>query len=176
MRFNINLATRTYIDARKANAVLAAVIIILSAALLFAVSRLSSNAGQINRLEADLNKGATSKQEVPAQEYQAVLSRIRFANGVIEQKTFNWLGLLNRLETVVPEGVALTAVQPDIRKNELRLSGAARNFRNLRKFMETLEDSKIFTDVYLLGQGMAKTENMTGITFNISCQVDFKKL
>lgn len=176
MRLNINLATRAYVDARKVNVSLLVGIIVLVVVFIFGIRQFSVNFGQIRKLNVGLQHDAPSQPTVSTGEYQAVLARIKVTNDIIDQKTFNWLGLLNRLETVVPDGVALTSVAPDIGKNELSLSGAARKFNDLRRFMESLEDSKLFTNVYLLGHGVAKSEDGSGITFNISCQVDFKKI
>ena len=53
----------------------------------------------------------------------------------------------------------------------------AKNFQILRKFLENLEDSKFFTDIYLLSQSEAKVdETQKGISFSVSCKADVKKL
>jgi type IV pilus assembly protein PilN len=176
MRFKINLATRTYVNAGQLKAAIVAAVALLVLLLLINIQRLAANAGETKRLQNELgvSKGG---RVVTDQEYQGILARIKFANGVIEKKTFDWLALLDKLEIVVPDGISLTKIEPDIRENGLKVSGVARNFNNLRHFMENLEGSATFTNVYLLGQGLpGNGENSKGITFNIACQVDFKKL
>jgi type IV pilus assembly protein PilN len=112
---------------------------------------------------------------VSGKEYSAVLAKIEFANSVIERKSFNWLALLDRLEMVVPDGVAISSVEPDAKSQTLKLSGVGRNFRKLRTLMENLEDSKYFTEVYLLNQGNAKLgDNTQGVTFSLTCKASIK--
>ncbi len=177
MRSRINLATRLYINTKQLNVVLLLAGVVLSILLFINFQHVLQTQKETGRLLKAYNKNPSPDREVPSQEYQALLSRIKVANGIIEQKTFNWLGLLDKLETVVPDGVFLNGVDPSLRTNELKISGVARNFKNLRRLMENLEDSSTFTNVYLLGQNETKgAGDKTGITFNISCQVDFKKL
>ncbi len=177
MRFRINLATRTYINAGQLKTAIAAAVALLALLLLINIQRLAANAGEAKRLQNELGVSRGGGKVVSDLEYQALLVRIKFANGVIEMKTFDWLALLDKLEMVVPDGISLTKIEPDIRENGLKVSGVAKNFKNLRHFMENLEGSATFTNVYLLGQGLpASGENFKGITFNIACKVDFKKL
>jgi len=177
MRFRINLATRTYINAGQLKAAIAAAVTLLALLLLINIQRLAANSGETKRLQNELGVSKGGGRVVSDLEYQAILARIKFANGVIEKKTFDWLALLDKLEMVVPDGISLTEIEPDIRENGLKVSGVARNFKNLRRFMENLEGSATFTDVYLLGQGLPSSgENFKGINFNIACKVDFKKL
>ena len=66
----------------------------------------SEIAGLDQRLKV-VTKGVSEK------EYKALLSRIAFANNIIDKKRYNWLALLDKLEQVVPEGVAISSVEPD---------------------------------------------------------------
>ncbi len=94
---------------------------------------------------------------------------------MIEQKSFDWLMLLDRLESVVPDGIAITAIEPSIKDGGLKLGGVAKGFGNIRKLVENLEDSKFFTDVYLVNQSeMQVSQAEKGLAFNISCKVAYK--
>ena len=54
----------------------------------------------------------------------------------------------------------------------MKLPGVAKNFDRLRAFMEKLEESKSFTDVYLSSQAETTLEDKTkGITFTLTCKV-----
>ena len=46
----------------------------------------------------------------------------------------------------------VTSLEPSLKEGKLKVSGVARNFQTMRKFLENLEDSKFFTDIYLLSQ------------------------
>jgi type IV pilus assembly protein PilN len=175
MRFTINLATKTYINQKKLTLVLSACIIVLSFFLFVNLKIFTFNHAEISRLsniEASLAaKQGTRGRTVPEKDYVKLLSSIKLANGIIERKAYSWIDLLDRLESVVPEGVSLTAVEPGVKEKTLNLSGAALHFKNLRLFMENLEASKFFYDVYLLKQDELKTaENQKGIAFTITCR------
>ena len=181
MRFTLNLATRTYIDSQKLNLILGAV-----AAFLFLLLCGLSYAAVMNRAEQEKLLGELTAVEarikasgkgVSANEYQTLLGRIKAANSIIQRKSFNWLGLLDWLETVVPDGVQITSLEPSLKEGKLSISAVARNFQTMRRFLENLEDSKFFTDIYLLNQGEARIDDaQKGVSFSINCKADVKKL
>ncbi len=175
MQFTINLATKSYINQKQ----LTWGVVLGSIVLLFFffvnIKIFVFNAGEIDRLTkleaaSAARLGATGRA-VTEEEYARLLLSIKQANGIIERKAFNWLALLDRLESVVPEGVSLSTVEPGVNDKTLKLSGTALRFNNLRQFMEQLETSMVFPDVFLLDQGETKTsENQKGTTFNITCR------
>jgi type IV pilus assembly protein PilN len=175
MRLKINLATRTYIDAHRLNAAVAAIVVLLLLGLFFSVRAVATTGGEIRLAGTELallqGKG-TGKGKVEEKEYQALLARIGAANAIIARKSYDWLQLLDRLEGVVPDGVAMTAIEPEPKGNSLKLTGVARSFAELRRFMETLEDARFLTDVYLNANAETKVgESQRGMTFSITCRV-----
>jgi type IV pilus assembly protein PilN len=178
MQLKINLATKSYINTQQLNFFIAAAVALLVFLLFLNIRDVATTAGETKRVAKEIallaGKSAGEKG-VSEQEYQALLSRIRFANAIIEKKTFNWLTLLDRLESTVPDGIALTAIEPVQKESALKLTGSARNFSSLRSFMENLENSKSFTDIFLVSQAETKVgTTQRGITFNISCKAVFK--
>jgi len=157
MRLTINLATRIYLNTRRLNFVIAGAATLLTLLLLFNSSNVATDFAEIQRLTKETaaleGKARSAKSEaIPEKEYQTLLDRIRFANGIIEKKTYNWLSLLDKLEVFVPEGIALVSIEPNPKDSGLKLAGIAKSFGSLRKLMENLEDSKYFTEVYLVSQ------------------------
>lgn len=156
MQFTINLATKTYINQKKLTYALSAGIIFLLFCLIINISIFAFNAAEITRLSklqsASEAKRRTSGRTITQKEYEQLLASIKLANGLIEKKAFNWIGFLDGLESIVPEGVTLTTVEPGVKEKTLKLSGAVTNFKNLRHFMENLEESKNFSEVFLLDQ------------------------
>lgn len=180
MRLTINLATRIYINKRRLNFFIVAAFAVLILLLLVNVRNIATDLGDIQRLNHGIailegkTKKATS-EAVPEKEYQALLARIKFANVLIEQKTFNWLMLLDKLESVVPDGIAIASIEPSPKDEGLKLEGIAKNFGALRKFMENLEESKYFTEIYLIGQSDTQVSpGQKGIVFNITCKAKYK--
>lgn len=176
MRINVNLATRYYYDNRKINIILAVAgaLLLLLLVILFGVA--VANLGEISRLKKEQAKLDVKQKKlgraVSEKEYGALLSRIGQANAMIEKKAVNWLELLNRLEEVVPDGIAITSIDPDQKTRELKIAGAARNFAAIRLFLENMERSPNFPDVLLLNQKELKvTEKQQGISFEISSRL-----
>jgi len=178
MRFDINLATRRYVNTGQLNLIIVVALVLLIGACGSILYTITAASSEIRRLDAELggqvNKEGMGKA-VPAQEYQALLGKIKFANSIITRKSYDWLALLNRLEEVVPDGIALTSVDPDPKGVDLKVTGAALNFNTLRRFMEQLESSTAFTDVFLVSHAENKvSETQKGIVFSITCKVASK--
>ncbi|RNC68726.1 MAG: fimbrial protein [Desulfuromonadales bacterium] len=178
MDLKINLSTRAYFDARLLNAATVAVIAILILAVLVNVRTLATNAGQKARLVKDVAaldaRFATSAKGVSERDYQELLKKIASANGILKKRGLDWLLLLNRLEEVVPEGVAISSIEPNLKDGTLKLSGTARQFRNLRMLVENLEAAPRVTDVYLQSQTDASVgTTQKGVTFSVTCKVSY---
>lgn len=178
MDLKINLSTRYFVDTRTLNAALAAAVALLVLLTFFSVKGLASNAGHAKQLEGELAKlqarFAESAKGVTEQEYKDVTKKIAVANGILEKRGLNWLLLLDRLESVVPDGVALSAIEPKLKEGTLTLSGSAKEFRNLRALVENLEAEPRFSDVFLQDQSEIKQgENQRGVGFTVTCKVDF---
>jgi len=177
MKLTINLATRRYVNLRQLNAALAACLVLFAALAIFNVQEIAGKAAELARIERLSAASGPRVGGVPVSEAQlkGLSTRIRFANAVIEKKTVNWLTVLDRLEEVVPSGVALTQIQPDLRLQQLKIAGVARSFANLRELLDTMERSKNFSEVYLLSQSEAKVGlTQHGIVFDVACKVDLR--
>lgn len=179
MQLNLNLATRSYVNIRRLNLAVAVATILLLLWLAFNIKEIAFNVGEGKRLETQIagfeKKLQGDAKGVPPQEYEALLKKIRFANGIIERKNLNWLSFLDQLEAVVPGNVALNTIEPDVQKQHLKLTGHARNFADLRRFFETLSSSTYFSNVFLENQAAVKVgQNQKGVSFSITCAVAYK--
>jgi type IV pilus assembly protein PilN len=171
MNLQINLATRVYIDTRKLNRFMLGAVILLVCWLYANLYNLAGNLSEIDRLSAvTKNPSAPVKSaQVSEKDYQQMMGRIQFVNGLLHKRAFDWLLLFNHLEAVVPEGVALTAIEPG-KGGELKISGAARQFSGLRKFIENLEAAKTYADVYLVSHKDEQTPEQKSFSFSITCK------
>lgn len=175
MRWTINLATRTYLDHRKVNLAIGGSIALLVCLLAWGVTRFAWNVGELRRLKSDLavmeGKLGSRPAGVSESDYRRLLASIRFYNGIIVRKSVSWTGLLDRLEGVVPEGIALTSLVPDPKSGEVKIEGRARSFVQVRTLLEHLEGSNQFTNVLLLShRDIAAGERGRGVQFTISCR------
>lgn len=177
MKLTINLATRRYINMRRLNTLLVAGLVILAPLLVYQVREIGHNQAEIGKIgrqaaAAGVPVGAPA---VSAEQMQSLEKRIASANDLIDMKTVNWLGLLDKLEAVVPAGVALDQVQPSLRDQTLRVTGVARSFANLRSLLENMDRSPDFAEVYLLSQTELKVgQTQQGYNFALSCKVDYR--
>jgi type IV pilus assembly protein PilN len=178
MRFSINLATRTYIDTRLLNQILGALIAVLVLLLGWNISRVTSNLGEQQRLAADvINLEGRLKGkpgDVSEKDFKRQQTSLSFYNEIIDRKSARWLSLLDLVESVTPEGIALTLLAPGKKQGELKLEGRAKSFAAVRRYLETMEESKSFSNVLLLShQEFLLGEKGRGVQFSISCRVQF---
>lgn len=175
MRFTINLATRTYLDHQLVNRIVAASVVVLVALLAWNITNTSWSAGELRRLKSDIVAYETRLNSRPSgvseKDYNRMLASIRFHNGIIERKTYSWLGLLDRLESLTPDSIALAAFDPDPQSGELRIEGRTATFAQIRSYLEKLEDSRLFANVQLVShQGLTLGERTRGVQFAIICR------
>jgi len=173
MKLTINLATRRYVNLRQLNAGLLLGFLLLGGLAVYKVRELADNQAELARLRhlSGTSSGRGGSQVSEAQ-LKALKSQIQLANAAIDKKSLNWLGLLDRLEEVVPNGVTLTQIEPGLGNGLVQLSGAARAFGNLRTLLENMEHSPHFSEVYLLSQSETKVgQTQQGLLFSVSCKV-----
>jgi type IV pilus assembly protein PilN len=178
MRFSINLATRIYLDQRLLNQVCVVVLTLLVLMLGWNITRISWNLGEQRKLASEVNtlEGGLNIRPggVTEKDFSRQKTRISFFNEIINRKGTAWINLLDVVESVTPEGIALAALTPGKKPGELKLDGRARSFATVRQYLEKLEGSKSFSDVLLLShQELQFGEKGRGVQFSISCKVQF---
>lgn len=175
MYFSINLATRTYLDRRLVNRIGALILIMLLGMLAWNISRAAWSLGELRRLRADItsyeSRLSSRPHGVSEKEYALLLGNIGFYNEIIDRKSFNWLGLLDQLELATPEGIALSALTPEMKNGAVKIEGRAKNFAQIKLYLDKLEDSKVFTSILLLSHAdVAVGERTKAVQFSISCK------
>ncbi len=159
MRIKLNLASRPFTDhslvlkqLRIAMGVLAALSIILGIGLhLFdrraaaARAREHSLDGQIARVQAD-RQHAQDVMHFPAN--AELLDQAQTVNQIFDAKAFSWTLAMEAMETVLPAGVQVTAIEPTRAKDghitvHLRVTGGhdravelVRNLEHSRRFLQ----------------------------------------
>jgi len=158
MRISINLATRPFVELRPLflrlrilMGVLAAIAIALGIWAHVLQKRLDRAAGQMDSLrnqtiaaqQERLHNEARMRQPANA----AVLDRAHFLNALFLQKSFSWTAVMMDLENVLPTGVQVTSIEPQVTQTgdviiRLRVSGErdravqlVRNLEHSRRFL-----------------------------------------
>jgi len=173
MNFSINLATRVYVDFKKVNLCFLAAGVILLFWLSLSTYTFVDNTAKLKKFaeyKAKLSHGAGTKK-VSEADYTAFLAKVKNVNSILYQRSYDWLPLFSNLERLVPEGVALKELAPSDKGAMLKLSASARNFSGVRKFIENLESSQVFSEVNLTSQTETKEGTQKALKFTVTCKV-----
>lgn len=74
---------------------------------------------------------------------------IKHANEVLNQITLPWDRLFQAVEWSSGKDVALLTIEPDAERNEVKISGEAKNIAALLNYIKHLAEQDVFSNVYL---------------------------
>ena len=153
MRVSVNLATKPFVELRPLFArlrVATAVLALTAVGLGVALHTLNRKAGaaeaQSESLAARTVSFQQEKQRNEARMRQpanaAVLERSRFLNTMFARKSFSWTAVMMDLERVLPAGVQVTSIEPQVAADgsvtiRLRVSGDRDRAVQLVRNLET---------------------------------------
>ena len=85
--------------------------------------------------------------------------RATFVNGIIDERSFDWTQMFMDLEKLVPVGVHVVSIQPQLEKGHMfvRLTVDATTDESKIKFLHAMENSPAFSNVELLSVHKAQT-------------------
>jgi len=173
MNLQLNLATRYYIDFRKVNLSIAFLISIVFFWFIADTYLLVSNYEEFQRISGYKSSMFTTGagEKISETEYNRTITSIKFANTILEKRSYDWLTLLDNMESVVPNGVSLTGLVPDEKTGIIKLTGAARSIAAVRTLIESMQNSQKFSEVFLTDHAILKdTNSIKGITFSVTCK------
>lgn len=153
MRISVNLANRPFVEMRPLFARLRLAMVLLGALAIglgFALHSLNMKAraaqAKMDALKAKTRQyqqeRTTNEARMRQPQNMAVLERSQFLNAVFAWKSFSWTAVMMDLEKVLPAGVQVTSIEPQITKDgdvniRLRVSGdreqAVQLVRNLER-------------------------------------------
>lgn len=180
MRSRLNLASKTYVNRRALYllyaGVTAVVLLILITQLHYLVQM--QNQGRllkerISEIRQQLGISAESAEKYTEEQLTQLLEQIEFSNKLIIRDSFQWTGLLGQLEAVLPDNVRIVDIRPVFKDSTLGLTAQAKTVRDMRAFIDRLNESADFSNVLLLSQieqpadGKAKSEEVV-VMFNLS--------
>ena len=176
MRITVNLATRPYVELDRIFRQLRLAIALLalsSVGLVFWLHQRSGIAREQSRelqaiqartagLTAERTRNETRLRE-PGN--AAVLQQVQFLNALFQRKSFSWTAVLMDLEEVLPAGVQVTSIDPQVTTGgevsiHLRVSGQRERAVLL---VRNLEKSHRFIAPRLMGEAQQQQEKSSGI-------------
>jgi type IV pilus assembly protein PilN len=174
MRISINLATRPFVELRPFFLRLRVIMGVLAVVGIGAIiaahilqKKLDIAQAQIDRLHAQTvaaqNEKSGNERRMRQPANAAVLERAHFLNTLFLRKSFSWTAVMMDLETVLPSGVQITSIEPQIAASgdvviRLRVSGDRDRAVQL---VRNLERSKRFLTPRLTGEAVQAKEAST---------------
>lgn len=153
-----NLSTRPFYNEGAVNAGLIVLALVLAVASVFNVNRilyysrsdttLAQSAARDEERARDLRTTAARlRSSLDAKELDLVSDEARRANELIDERTFSWTDLFNRLEMTLPDEVRITAVRPRVDRHgtSVTLVVVGRGVDEVNRFIESLEATHAFT-------------------------------
>jgi Tfp pilus assembly protein PilN len=148
-----NLSTRPFYNERLVHLLLVAAAAVVVALTVFNALRLqaltSERASLVGRIREAESKTATLRSDtakarvtVDRDQLAKVVAAAREANDLIDQRTFSWTELLNRLETTLPDTVRVQAIKPGVDRDGhlvVQLGIVAHEVEDVEAFIEQLE-------------------------------------
>jgi type IV pilus assembly protein PilN len=176
MKISINLASKPFVELRPlfaqlklAMGGLALLAVLLSVGVHFYGIQAEKANAAMTALKAQTlavqETTAANERRMRLPENQGVLARSQFLNRLFAEKAFSWTGVMMDLERVVPQGVQVTSIDPEISKQgvvtiHLRVTGDRDKAVQL---VRNLEVSKHFIDPRLGSEQALTSEKAKAI-------------
>ena len=152
MKIIVNLASKPYVDVRsiiKQLRILMAIFVVLSLPLWLLLrserKKAETATVRVERVEKTVQQLEQQQQNYQALMQQpqnaAVLTQADFLNSLFRRKAFSWTATMTDLETVLPSGVQVLSIEPEVAPDgdvtiRLRVSGARDRAVELVKNLE----------------------------------------
>jgi len=190
MRIRVNLASQPFVELRpfflRLRIIMAALAVMAVGLLIgthFLSQKLEVARARMDKLQAETQQAqqekAANERQMRQPQNAAVLTRAHFLNALFLRKSFSWTAVMMDLETVLPSGVQITAIEPQIAADgdvTIRLRVGGDRDRAIQ-LVRNLERSKRFLEPQLTGeapaakdtgpQGRMQTNAPTGVEFEI---------
>ena len=184
MRYNINLASHPYIDARRFYTGWLAGLgaLFLAAAILvgFAIHALVGSrqvASEVRKVEAQIatldQQRARAEEVMNRPENRDVREKSRFLNQAIARKAFSWTRVFEELEHVVPPRVHVISIRPEVKNDQVQLlmTVAGNTRADAVELLKRMESAESFRNPQLLSEDVRQVGNGgSQAEFQISAQ------
>jgi Tfp pilus assembly protein PilN len=163
-----NLSTRPFYNERIVLLLIAGAALVVAALTVFNVVQVVALSNRDEALAGDTrateqqvvrtrDQASRARGRIDRKQLEVVVGAAREANGLIDERTFSWTELLNRLETTLPSEVRIESIKPVTREGALalRVVVLARRAEDVDEFVGLMEKDAGFRDVVSLAE--AKT-------------------
>ncbi len=183
MRLDINLATHPYEDAGEfwrrwgtGLIVLAIITVLLSGFTLWDWYHAHSQRVAIEKIKQGIveldSRLARSQAVLNKPENRSMRERSDYLNGLFQQKALSWTNVFEELERVMPPGLHVVSIKPEITKEnqlELKLVVAGTSRERALELVRKMEESKRFQRTQIDQEGnLALQGGSDQVQFQIS--------
>jgi type IV pilus assembly protein PilN len=172
MKISVNLATRPFVELRPlfarlriAMGALAVLAVGLGIGLHFLNAQAEVAKRKMDDLQAQTQKSqmerASNERRMMLPVNQAVLERSQFLNDTFKAKSFSWTSVVMDLERVLPAGVQVTSIDPEIAEDgevNIRLRVSTLDRDKAIELVRNLERSQRFLSPRLSNEAAQKQE------------------
>jgi Tfp pilus assembly protein PilN len=120
-----------------------------------ASSEIRAEMGELQSQMRDLrNARSELERSFKRPEARRTMDRAAFLNGLIEQRSFPWTRIFMDLERLLPEGVRVISIAPEMKEGrvEVKLVVGVTSDEAKLEFLKTLEGAKEFTGVQVVSE------------------------
>jgi len=117
------------------------------------------------RIERDHGARAPTRSGIRDGEEQAL--EVKQANDVLRQLSLPWELLFQSVESAAGNEVALLALEPDMEKRVVKISGEAKNFTALLNYITQLDAQEVFGPVYLQSHQVQQQDPNLPVRFTL---------
>ncbi|HEV2386342.1 MAG TPA: hypothetical protein VGS20_03705 [Candidatus Acidoferrales bacterium] len=168
MKIRLNVATRPLQTHRRfvAEAVVAGaagliLLVVLSTGVLAAWRENRGQREEISRYQSELAQIGAERQQLAAYfntpRTRTVMDRAAFLNSLIDQRSFPWTKIFTDLEKVLPAGVRVISIAPQMENGELdvKLVVGASTDKSKIDFLNALQQSPAFSRIQVMSETRA---------------------
>ena len=183
MKLDLNFASRRYVNRRAINRAYWGVATALLCLLVWGISLSLLTRGHILQSQSQLAALQQDEQEllgtqsVPLDSQRLEEIRQEFARDqkLLDQDSFRWTALFDRMEHLLPAGVSLRGFKPDYEARTLSIDGVAKDLSSLQKFLDHMLDADSISKAYLNRQAAVKVHDTEGkehsaLSFSVSLE------
>lgn len=92
---------------------------------------------------------------------------VKNANEVLRRLSVPWESLFQAVESSGNQNITLLAIEPDIEKLQVKISGEAKNFNALMKYITHLQGQPVFGSVYLQNHDVQQQDPDKPVRFSL---------
>jgi Tfp pilus assembly protein PilN len=123
---------------------------------------------QIAAYESGVERAKEKRAQRSTQRSSGELAQeVKNANDVLRRLSVPWEPLFQAVESSGDPNITLLAIEPDIEKQQVKISGEAKNYNALMKYITHLQGQPVFGSVYLQNHDVQQQDPDKPVRFSL---------